>query len=254
VKLSIHHYHFTGICLMVIEVMKMRKQLTMLAIAGAFFTTPALSQDLTISITNLTHGSYFTPLLVAAHGEDSHFFQLGTAASTNLQALAEGGDISGISADMSVVNADTVENPAEGLLAPGATTTFDLTHSDTNKQLSIAAMILPTNDGFVGLDSLPIPNTTGTYRYDLNAYDAGTEANDEIINGGGMPGVLGVPADPGGQNGTGASGVTTVETNTHVHVHRGVLGDSDQSAGASDLDSRVHRWLNPVASLVITVK
>jgi hypothetical protein len=232
----------------------MSKHLTMLALAGAFVTTPVLAQDLTISITNLTHGSYFTPLLVAAHGEDNHFFQLGTTASTNLQALAEGGDISGISADMSTVNADTVENPAGGLLAPGVTTTFDLTNSNANNQLSIAAMILPTNDGFVGVDSLSIPTTAGTYHYDLNAYDAGTEANDEIINGGGTPGVSGVPADPGGQNGTGATGVTTVETNTHVHVHRGVLGDSDQSAGASDLDSSVHRWLNPVASLVITVK
>ncbi|MCU7943131.1 MAG: spondin domain-containing protein [Candidatus Thiodiazotropha sp. (ex Cardiolucina cf. quadrata)] len=231
----------------------MRNKLTMLALAGAFAATPTLAQDLTISITNLTHGSYFTPLLVAAHAGGNHIFQLGTTASTNLQAMAEGGDISGLSADMAAVNADSVENPAGGLLAPGATTTFDLTHSATNDHLSLTAMILPTNDGFVGVDSLSIPTAAGTYRYQLNAYDAGTEANDEIINGGGAPGVAGVPADPGGQNGTGATGVTTAETNAHVHIHRGVLGDSDESAGVSDLNSSVHRWLNPVAQLVITV-
>ncbi|MEW8027204.1 MAG: spondin domain-containing protein [Candidatus Thiodiazotropha sp.] len=224
-----------------------------LALAGALVTTPALAQDLTISITNLTHGSYFTPLLVAAHAGGNHFFQLGTSASTNLQAMAEGGDISGLSTDMSAVNADLVENPVGGLLAPGATTTFDLTNSATNDHLSLAAMVLPTNDGFVGVDSLSIPTTPGTYHYNLNAYDAGTEANDEVINGAGAPGAAGVPADPGSHNGTGATGVTTSETNTHVHIHRGVLGDSDQSGGVSDLDSSVHRWLNPVASLVITV-
>ncbi|MES9848762.1 MAG: spondin domain-containing protein, partial [Candidatus Thiodiazotropha sp.] len=92
----------------------MRNKLTMLALAGAFATTPTLAQDLTISITNLTHGSYFTPLLVAAHAGGNHIFQLGTTASTNLQAMAEGGDISGISADMAAVNADSVENPAGG--------------------------------------------------------------------------------------------------------------------------------------------
>jgi hypothetical protein len=38
-----------------------------------------------------------------------------------------------------------------------------------------------------------------------------------------------------------------------VHIHRGVLGDDDPSGGASDLDSTAHRWLNPVAKLVIEV-
>jgi len=32
------------------------------------------------------------------------------------------------------------------------------------------------------------------------------------------------------------------------------LGDTDLSAGTSDLDSRVHRWLNPVAKLTVTVQ
>jgi hypothetical protein len=114
-------------------------------------------------------------------------------------------------------------------------------------------MLVPTNDGFVGLNAMHIPAAAGTYRYSLNAYDAGTEANDEIVNGGGAPGVPGIPVDPGGANGTGATGVTGTEANTNVHIHRGVLGDTDPNGGISDLDSRVHRWLNPVAELVITV-
>jgi hypothetical protein len=51
-------------------------------------------------------------------------------------------------------------------------------------------------------------------------------------------------------NATGAAGP---DHNTRVHVHRGVLGDTDPLGGVSDLDSRVHRWQNPVARVVIRV-
>jgi hypothetical protein len=114
-------------------------------------------------------------------------------------------------------------------------------------------MLLPTNDGFVGLDAIRIPKKRGTYTYYLNGYDAGTEANDEIINGGGAPGTPGIPADPGGNGGTGASGVTGADHNTTVHVHRGIVGDTDTTGGASDLNSAVHKWINPVAKVVITI-
>ena len=63
----------------------------------------------------------------------------------------------------------------------------------------------------------------------------------------------GVPADPGGNSGTGASGVILTEHNATVHIHRGVIGDTDPVGGVSDLDNRVHRWSGPVARLVIGV-
>ncbi|MCM8857529.1 MAG: spondin domain-containing protein [Candidatus Thiodiazotropha sp.] len=232
----------------------MDKIIPSLAMAGALLSAPVMAQDLTISITNLTHGTYFTPLLVAAHAGDNHLFRSGESASISLQAMAEGGDISGLSADMAAVSADTVENPVGGLLAPGASTSFDLSTASGNDHLSITAMLLPSNDGFVGADSISIPTAAGTYRYRLNGYDAGTEANDEIVNGGGAPGAPGIPADPGGASGTSGTGVTSSEANTLVHIHRGVLGDSDETGGTSDLNSSVHRWLNPVAGLTIVVK
>ena len=123
-----------------------------------------------------------------------------------------------------------------------------------NMYLSLTAMMLPTNDGFVGLDSWKIPSEAGTYTIMLNAYDAGTEINDEIINGGGAPGTAGIPADPSGNAGTGAAGASSNEANASVHIHPGNVGDTDAAGGISDLNSTVHRWLNPVAKLVITVK
>ncbi len=111
-----------------------------------------------------------------------------------------------------------------------------------------------TTNKLAGLSAVEIPTEPGTYTFDVPAYDAGTEANDEILNGGGAPGVPGMPADPGGLAGTGGTGAAMADANTTVHIHRGALGDTDAAAGVSDLDSRVHRWLNPVIRVTITVQ
>lgn len=210
------------------------------------------AQNITVTIDNLTQGIIFTPFLVAAHGASEHLFEVGTTASTELQMMAEGGDISGLVANMTAINAPMIENPAEGLLESGLSTTATL-DTGTNGYLSLVSMLLPTNDGFVGLDGWEIPSAAGTYIVTLNAYDAGTEANDEIINGGGAPGTPGIPAAPAGNAGANATGVTTTESNTMVHIHRGNLGDDDLAAGKSDLDNRIHRWLNPVVRLTVVV-
>lgn len=215
----------------------------------------AFAQNISVELTNLTHGSYFTPLLVAAHNKHSDLFEAGESASAGLQAMAEGGDLTELISTVSSAGGNYVENPAAGLLAPGQKVSATLsTHGHHNNRLSITAMVLPSNDGFVGLDSLRIPKKPGTYTYYLNAYDAGTEANDEIINGGGAPGVAGIPAAPGGDGGTGATGVAGPDSNQSVHIHRGVLGDDDLNGGTSDLDRAVHRWINPVAKLVLKVR
>ncbi len=125
------------------------------------------------------------------------------------------------------------------------------TRRTRNRFLSLTAMMLPTNDGFVGLDSLRIPRIPGTYRYYLYGYDAGTEANDELITGGGAPGEPGIPSAPGADDGSGGTGVSDGDTNSTVHIHRGVIGDTNPGGGISDLDSTIHRWLNPVAEIII---
>jgi hypothetical protein len=221
--------------------------------AAALFSSALLqAQNIEVKITNLTHGITYTPLLVAAHGADDGLFTVSELASASLQAMAEGGDISGLMVDLDNTGGAYVANPASGLLAPAASTTANL-DTGSNGYLSIVAMLLPTNDGFVGLDSWEIPKKKGTYTVYLNAYDAGTEVNNEIINGAGAPGALGVPAAPNGDGGTGATGVASSEFNTNVHIHRGNVGDTDPNGGNSDVDSRVHRWLNPVAKVTVTV-
>ena len=221
--------------------------------------TVAQAQQFTVSVQNLTHGIGFTPLLISAHDNNTHLFRVGTMASDDLQAMAEGGDISGLASTLAAANATNVSNPAGGLLLPGITSAAAAldTGSSGNDYLSIVAMMLPTNDGFIGLDSWKIPTTPGTYSIDINGYDAGTEANNELIIGmpGGAPNTPGLPFAPSGPTGTNGTGVTTgMDNNPTVHIHRGNIGDTNPTGGISDVDSRVHRWLNPVARVTVTVQ
>ena len=215
----------------------------------------ASATQFNVRIVNLTNGIWYTPFLVVAHPDGSSLFTVGQPASASLQAMAEGGDISGLAADVQAMGATFAENPAGGLLPPAMSANVDLnTDGTANTLLSVVAMLLPTNDAFAGLNSVTIPTAAGTYVFDLPAYDAGTEANDELITGGGAPGAAGIPADPGGYSGTGGTGAAGADANPNVHIHRNTLGDTDGAAGASDLDSRVHRWLNPVVRVVVTVQ
>lgn len=225
-----------------------------LTTAFAASATQAATWDVTI--TNLTNGNHFTPLLVTAHDHDTHLFQVGMPAALPIERMAECGLLNPLLAtpEVGATDADTIANPAAGLLTPGASTTAMLVTTETH--LSVVAMVLPTNDAFLGLESQHIPSEAGTYTYYVNAYDAGTEANDEVLmtagacsytDSGMMPGAPGMDA---GMNGT---GVATADSNTMIHVHRGVLGDQDATGGNSDLDSTIHRWQNPVAKITVTV-
>ncbi len=225
--------------------------------------SPAFAATLDVKLTNLTNSIYFTPVILVGHDDSIKLFEVGTMASDALEKMAEGGDIADLSA------AATAAGGSVGTLAgddgnggatpfgPGTTVMVSDWDTGANTYLSLAGMLLPTNDGFVGLNSWPIPTEPGTYTVTLLGYDAGTEENNELIlAGSGAPDVLGIPADPSGNSGTGGTGVVAEGSseNAYVHVHRGVLGDMDATGGKSDLSSAYHRWLNPVARLVVTVK
>lgn len=251
--------------------------------------------ELTVSITNLTQGMAFTPRLLVAHNDAVDLFEPGTAPTRALAWVAEGGVITQAqnpaSADSNFEyllelpeNADNNTWQAFGLGGaplPPATTSANYTFdSEDFPYLSLVTMLIPTNDAFAGLDSWRIPTEPGTYTVTLNAYDAGSEANDEIsslrtdvteavtglpLGGYAVPGMAGSGNPSARSVGTGGTGVAleiqpddTLSDEPEdreglVHIHRNVVGDTDPNGGISDLDSRVHRWLNPVARMTITV-
>lgn len=238
---------------------------TKLALACAMLLSASASQaaDLTVSVTNLTRGTWFTPLLITAHPASFKSFTPGSAASVEIQSVAEAGDTSGVQAQLPA-GASKIVNPANGPLKPGGSTTsasFTGGAGTDNVKLTILAMMVPTNDGFIGLNAIDIPTTPGTYTYDVSAYDAGTEANDEkkaAAGGINQPGMI-FPAFLNDATGKlsadinpNAAGFVNATKEGYVHIHRGIIGSA--AGGASALDNTVYRWLNPVARVVLTVK
>ncbi len=231
--------------------MKLQFSAKLLSLSALFAVGMTQAAEIHVKLINLTHGIAFTPVLVAAHSSDAALFKVGETASASLEMMAEGGDVSGLKTEVEAADGAVLELTTTPTLA-GATSMGSLDTGE-NMYLSLTAMLLPTNDGFVGLDSWKIPDDPGTYTLMLNAYDAGTEVNDELIVAGAAA-TPGIPANPSGSSGMNGTGASTDEANNRVHIHPGNLGDTDSDGGFSDLDSRVHRWLNPVAKLMITVK
>lgn len=245
---------------------------------------PAQAANLTVKITNLTASFQFTPRLLVVHdlgAPNTPLFVSGTAASDGLVAIAEGGDTSILTATLEGDTATQTNMSFGGLVGPASTSADYAFETNDHTHLSLLSMMIPTNDAFVGLSNWEIPTEPGTYTVNINAYDSGSEANDEINSGtttltvsdgsgfGGAPGRPGMATPPPTQSllGSGATGVSveaaggilTVDAadanggEGNVHIHRNGLGDGDLTGGRSDLDSTVHRWLNPVARLTVTV-
>ncbi len=201
------------------------------------------SDQYTITVTNISSGSYLTPILAVGHNNlQTRMFAYDKAASPELQALAEGGDFEPLAAQFESAGAQVIKNPAGDLLGPGELTTFKL--SKENTRISIIAMILPTNDGFVALDNANL-HAGAQFLY---AIDAGTEANDERITGGGAPNTPGIPADPSGTANMEAPGISGVSAEGSVDRHPGI------SAGeGSALDADVHGWNGAIASVEVSM-
>ena len=183
-----------------------------------------------VTITNITRGSSFTPILVASHRPGVELFTLGHAASDALAALAEGGDIGPLEA--ALLGSDRVVGTghSEELLGPGQSVTVEVPAGNANR-ISLAAMILPTNDGFIALNGVETPRF-GSQTYSVPGYDAGSEPNDELC--------VSIPGPTCG----GVGGSPNVGGEGFVHIHAGIHGIGDLSAADYD-------WRNPVATVTV---
>ncbi len=148
------------------------------------------------------------PGLVAVHDGSVDFFDTGSAASAGLEVLAEVGDTTVLQSSLaSSVNSVTIANG--GPFLPGTSNSVDLNVSLSNTMLSFAAMVLPSNDWFIGNNaafdiSAILSGAVGTsMSWDFGrVYDAGTEAEDFAFSPGN--GIIGVttPSTPGGGTST----------------------------------------------------
>ncbi len=208
------------------------------AIAAAMIFSSSASADgaptYHVTITNLTNAISFTPILVSSQRRAVEIFELGTPASDEITAIAEGGETSGLAAaleaDPQVVD---VQNSG-GLLLPGDSVTVVVSGAEGARRISLASMMLPTNDGFIALDSVKAPKR-GSKTYYSPGYDGGTEPNDEWC--------MHIPGPTCG--GAGPSPGEHPDDEGYVHIHRGIHG-------VGDLNPSVYDWRNPVAKITIT--
>lgn len=195
-----------------------------------------------VTITNITQAQTFTPILVTTHKSSIALFDLGEAASEQLEILAEDGrtgPFAELLGDAGNAVHDVVSG--DGLLAPSESVTFTIRGNPRRNLLSLAAMLIPTNDTFMGLDSVRLPRY-GSATYFARAYDAGTEANDQSCAN--IPG----PRCGGG----GFDDVDGPNDEGFVHVSNGFheLGDVDTD-GFEILGPATYDWRNPVARITV---
>jgi Spondin_N len=190
-----------------------------------------------VTIFNWTAGQTFAPPLLITHAQNYSIFKPAMAASEGLAILAESGATGALldEAGDAVTAAVTADEP----VGPGQKVTMTITGNPGRDFISLAAMLLPTNDTFVALRPIPLSGG-GTVLKKLYAWDAGTEHNSESCQH--IPGPY-----------CGGEGYSAVSGEGVVSISRGLhgTGGTDEQ-GFEILDARQFDWNNPVARIAIT--
>lgn len=202
------------------------------------FSNGGGAEEFEVTVTNLTPGSgaaagqIFNGLVVATHNANFRLFALGQSASDGLAAIAEDADTSvlvpALIADPDVKDVQT--NPADPIL-PGQSGSVTVTADREHRFLSLATMLVTTNDAFAALNGVRLPRKGGSSFFSV-AYDAGSEVNTENCSD-----IPGPPCNnPGNRVPVGAEG--------YVSVHSGIHGIGDILPENRD-------WRNPVAWITV---
>ncbi|MCP5246269.1 MAG: spondin domain-containing protein [Burkholderiales bacterium] len=185
-----------------------------------------------ITITNLSPGQPIAPPMTATHRAGISFFNAGDTPTPELATLAEAGDGNPLAAKLiSTPGYRDAQVGASGI-GPGETRTMMINAHSRKDHLSLGAMLVNTNDAFIALRDVTLPKGNHSITYFADAYDAGSETNDESCST--IPG----PAC----GGTGLS--PEDEGEGFVHIHNGIHG-------IGGLDASLYDWRNPVALVVI---
>lgn len=166
----------------------------------------ASATTLQVTVENLQPGGgyYFTPVWLGLHDGSFDLFNLSSPASSQLEAIAEEGNVaplaslfgSGINGNGSsrqgMVMMSPEGFPGAPVFDPGEVVTqlIDVTDPVSNRYLSFASMVIPSNDAFFGNEDplrhvlfQPDGSFAGPLTIDIpgnRLYDAGTELNNNM--------------------------------------------------------------------------
>ena len=184
------------------------------------------STTLEVTITNLTPGQIISPPLVVTHDANFQLFALGAPASPGLAALAEDAEppplIDEIDDDPSVFDIQV----GGDVILPGATMTIEIEATSQFRYVSLAGMLVTTNDTFFAARGIRA-STGGGATVLSPGYDAGSEENNEDC--------AFIPGPPCGN-----AGVGTGSSEGFVHINSGIHGIASLAPAEFD-------WRNPVA-------
>lgn len=198
-----------------------------------------------VTLTNLTNGQPFSPPLAVTHDQSARLFGVNIPAGDAIAALAQDGNPDPLNTLLgSLAGVTDVTNVGQPLAPLGATTTFTISAAPGDF-LSMAAMLVCTNDGIVGLDSATLPDPGEERTIALGAYDVGREENTEVssdlVDTCSELGPFLLTGDPNGNVNNAAVATTPV---ANITVHPSVTGNADLAVAA-------HGWIE-VATITIS--
>ncbi len=186
-----------------------------------------------VTITNISHGEFFTPIMVASHQHGVKLFKLGEAASSELEIIAESGNSNPLK-DSLLASGKTLDvAQATSPLPPGQSVTLTVRMNKKNSHISVVSMLVPSNDAFFAVNGLHVGKAKRTITVYSPVYDAGSEINDELCVSIPGPGFV-----------CSGEGTNTESGEGFVHVHPGIQG-------IADLDKAQFDWRNPAAKITI---
>lgn len=215
----------------------------------ARLTVERLPAQYVVWLSNTTAGQPFSPPVFATHRDDVAVFQSGEPASRGVAEVAQAGDpsrlVGALEAAQEVTDIVSLGRPLPpgSAIAGYAPTALASLEADPGDVMSFVGMLICTNDGFAGMNSLELP-ATGPTSFGVNDYDAGVENNTEVSRDLVDPcsglGPITLDGDPNGNDDTGPATDPVAPVTRHANID-----------GDGDLTVADHGWDVPVGQLVV---
>ena len=198
-----------------------------------------------ITLTNISSTQPLSPPLLVTHEPDFSLVTTGAMASDGLRRLAEEGSNSALAnelrANAKVQEVVTGTQPMRRLSGggpSGSSSSYVFTiHGREGDVLSIASMLVCTNDGFTGAMNVTLPEQGDVVILRPLIFDAGTERNTErSADLSDVCGTMGAQALP-------ADGNARIATAEPIALHHGLSGLGDLTTASA--------WSGPVLQVVI---
>lgn len=214
--------------------------LTLSACGGSSNDSDDTMKTYKVTIKNVTANQPFSHAAVILHMPSYHAFQAGQVASVGLEYLAEGGSNDELLDEASADAGHLASKSGSSEIFSGSSETIELSVAEdaTDFKISIASMLVNTNDAFAGVSSKKISGLAvgESFGMHIPVWDSGTEANDEAAST--------IPGPAGGGTGFDASRAGDAD---FVAIHQGVVTQTD--GFATSALNETHRFNNPVGLL-----